>query len=71
MQWYGMTYGSILAGLRTATLDCDPVPLVLQALRSDQTLDASSLRVRLGTLLLRLDFTADDELADLKPAELR
>jgi hypothetical protein len=41
------------------------VALVLQALGSDETLDARSLGVRLGALLLGLHLTADDELADL------
>lgn len=39
--------------------------LVLETLGSDQALDARSLGVGLGTLLLGLDLTADDELADL------
>ena len=59
------TYGSVLGSLRAAALECDPVALVLQALGSNQTLDARSLGVGLGTLLLGLDLTADDELADL------
>lgn len=39
--------------------------LVLETLRSNQTLDLGGLGVGLCALLLRLDFTADDELADL------
>lgn len=39
--------------------------LVLEALGSNQALDARSLGVGLGTLLLGLDLTTDDELADL------
>ncbi|KAH9821386.1 hypothetical protein Tdes44962_MAKER04983 [Teratosphaeria destructans] len=60
------TYGGILAGLRPAALECDPVALVLKTLRGDKTLDARSLGVRLRTLLLGLDFAADDEFADLE-----
>jgi hypothetical protein len=43
------------------------VTLVLETLRSDETLDARSLGVWLGALLalLGLDLTADDELANL------
>jgi hypothetical protein len=41
------------------------VALVLETLRSNQTLDLRSLGVRLLALALGLDFTADDELADL------
>ena len=63
-----MTYGSILGSLCTAALECDAVALVLETLRSDQTLDARSLGVWLGTLLalLWLDLTTDDELANLQ-----
>ena len=61
------TYGSILGGFRPAALECDPVALVLETLRSDETLDAWSLGVWLRVLLalLGLDLTANDELADL------
>jgi hypothetical protein len=38
---------------------------VLETLGGDQTLDARSLGVGLGTLLLGLDLTTDDELTDL------
>jgi hypothetical protein len=61
-----VTYGSILAGLRAAALEGDPVALVLETLRSDETLDARSLGVRLGALLLGLDLATDDEFADLE-----
>lgn len=60
------TYGSILGSLRAAALECDPVALVLETLRSDQTLDLGGLGVGLCALLLGLDLTADDELADLQ-----
>ena len=39
--------------------------LVLKTLRSDEALDAGSFGVRLLALALRLDFTTDDEFADL------
>jgi hypothetical protein len=60
------TYGSILGGFRPTALECDPVTLVLETLRSNQTLDAWSLGVWLGALLLGLDLTSDDELANLE-----
>lgn len=60
------THGSITAGFRTTTLESDAVALVLQALRSDEALDARGLGVRFGTLLLGLDFTTNDEFADLR-----
>ena len=40
--------------------------LVLETLWSDETLDARSLGVWLGALLLRLDLTTNDELANLQ-----
>jgi hypothetical protein len=39
--------------------------LVLETLRSDQTLDLGGLGVRLRALLLGLDLAADNELANL------
>jgi len=48
------------------TLQCDPVALVLEALGRDQALDARGLGVRLRALLLGLDLTTDDELANLQ-----
>lgn len=39
--------------------------LVLETLGSDKSLDLGGLGVRLLTLTLRLDFTANDVLADL------
>jgi hypothetical protein len=59
------TYGSILGSLSTAALECDPVALVLQTLRSNQTLDFGSLGVGLLAFTLGLNLTTDDELADL------
>jgi hypothetical protein len=61
-----MTYGCILAGFCTTTLECNPVTLVLEALRGDETLDAWGLGVWLLALALWLHFTTDDILADLK-----
>ena len=46
-------------------LECDPVALVLQTLGSDEALDTGSLGVWLLALALWLDFTTDNELADL------
>lgn len=62
-----MTYGGILGCFCAAALECDAVALVLEALWSDQTLDAWGLGVWLRALLalLWLNLTADDELADL------
>lgn len=65
----GNTHGSILGLLSLATLECDAMTLVLETLRSDETLDARSLGVCLGgllaLLLLGLNLAANDELADL------
>ena len=47
-------------------LECDPVTLVLETLRGDQTLDLRSLGVWLLALALGLDFTTNDELANLQ-----
>lgn len=59
------TYSSILTSLSTTTLERDAVALVLQALRSDETLDAGGFGVGLRAFFLGLDFAADDEFADL------
>jgi hypothetical protein len=48
-------------------LECDPVTLVLETLRGDQTLDLRSLGVYFLALALGLDFTTNDELANLQP----
>lgn len=40
--------------------------LVLETLRGDETLDAGGFGVRLLLFVLGLDFTADDESADLR-----
>ena len=64
----GETYGGVLGGFRAATLECDAVALVLQALGGDQALDLGSLGVGLCALLLGGNLAADDELADLNYA---
>ncbi len=68
----GWTYSLILDLLGLAALQRDPVALMLEALGRDQSLDLGSLRVRLLTIALGLDLTADNILSDLlsqnKPA---
>jgi len=61
----GILVSSILGSLRVATLECDTVTLVLETLRSNQTLDLGSLGVWLLALALWLNFTTDNELADI------
>jgi len=61
----GVLVGSILGSLCAAALECDAVTLVLQALRSNQTLDLRSLGVGLLALTLGLDLTANNEFADI------
>lgn len=53
-----------LAGLDTALLDCQTMPLALQHNRSDQTLDLGCLGTGLLAILLR-EWALDDELADI------
>jgi len=60
------TYRSILGLLRLTTLECDPVPLVLETLGCDQTLDPRRFGVRLCALLLGLDLATNDKLANLQ-----
>jgi hypothetical protein len=62
---FSCTYSSILGSLSMAALECNTVALMLKTLGSDQTLDLGGLCVRLLALALGLDFTANDELADL------
>lgn len=57
--------GSILGSFRAAALECDPVALVLETLRSDQTLDLGGLGVGLCALLLGGNLTTDDKLANI------
>jgi len=61
----GVLGGGVLGGLGVAALEGHAVSLVLETLGSNETLDARSLGVGLGTLLLGLDLTANDELADI------
>lgn len=61
-----VTYGSILGLLRVAALESQTVALVLEALGGDEALDLGGLGVWLLALALGLDFTTDDELADLE-----
>ena len=60
------TYGGVLAGLCSAALEGETVALVLETLRSDETLDARSLGVWLRALLLGLHLTTDDEFTNLE-----
>ena len=64
-EWEIGTYGSLFAGFALATLQRQSVTLMLETLRSDETLNARSLGVWLVAFTLGLDFTADDEFADL------
>jgi hypothetical protein len=65
------TYGSILGLLGVSALECEAMTLVLEALRSDETLDLGGLGVWLLSLTLGLNLTTDNELADLNRAALR
>lgn len=55
----------VLLLLDVQLLHAPVVTLALQALGSNKTLDLGSLGVRLGTLLLRLDGTANHVLAHI------
>ncbi len=66
-----VTYSLILHLLSLAALERNAVALVLQALRSNQTLDTRSLGVWLLALALGLDLTTDNVLADLLPGKYR
>jgi len=57
--------GSILGGLSSTTLERDPMTFVLKTLGSNETLDLGSLGVWLLSLTLWLNFTTDDELANI------
>lgn len=52
---------SILGGFRASSLECNSVPLMLQALRGDESLDLRRLGVGLCTFLLGDDLTSDNE----------
>jgi len=55
----------ILGSLCVTALQCDTVTLVLETLGGDETLNLGSLGVWLLAFALGLDFTSDDELADI------
>lgn len=57
--------GSILGLLGVAALQCNAVTLMLETLRSNETLDLGSLGVWLLALTLWLNLTTDNELADI------
>lgn len=59
-------YRCILGRFRLPTLESHAVTLVLETLRGDEALDAGGFGVRLLLFVLGLDFTADDESADLR-----
>ena len=64
MSDWGVLRG-VTGSLSTAALDGNALALALEALGGNQALDLGGLGVGLGALLLGLDLTADDELADL------
>ena len=55
--------GSILGSLCSPSLQRDAVTLVLDALWGDEALDLWCFGVWLGSLLLRDNFSSDDEFA--------
>ena len=59
------TYGLVLDLLGLAPLEGSAVALVLETLRSDQTLDLGGLGVGLLALTLGLNLATDNVLADL------
>ena len=59
------THSLILDLLGLAALQRDSVTLVLETLRSDESLDLGSLGVRLLALALGLDLASNDVLSDL------
>ena len=61
----GRTYRSVLGGFGLAALECHSVALVLETLRGDKTLDAGGLCIGFFAFGFGLNFTADDEFADL------
>ena len=54
---------SILGGLRSSSLECKSVSLVLNALWCDESLDFGCFGVWFGAFFLGGDFSTDDELA--------
>jgi len=61
----GVLVSSILGLLGVAALECDTVALVLETLRSNETLDLGGLGVWLLTLTLWLNLTTNNELANI------
>lgn len=59
------TYSSILDTLDLSTLECNTVTLVLETLGSDETLDLGGFGVWFLAFGFGLNFTADNEFADL------
>jgi len=60
-----LTYSLILDLLGLSSLQRNAVALVLETLRSDQSLDLGGLGVRLLALALRLNLASNNILADL------
>ena len=56
----------ILRSLCSSTLECDSVSLVLETLRSDESLDLGSFGVWLLAFTFRLNLSSNDELADVQ-----
>lgn len=67
----GSTYRLVLDLLGLPSLERDAVTLVLETLGSDQSLDLGGLGVRLLALLLGLDLSSNDVLADLYSRKTR
>ncbi len=59
------TYSSILSSLSITALERNAVTLMLQALRSDKTLNLRCLSIRFLSLTLGLNFTTYNKFADL------
>ena len=61
----GEAYGSILDTLTLATLKSNTTTLMLETLRSNETLDFGGFGVWFFAFTFRLDFAANDEFANL------
>jgi len=66
MQMEEETYSSVFSGLSPSPLESNPVALVLETLRSNQSLDLGSLGERFLALNLGLNIAADNVLANLQ-----
>ena len=62
-----VTYRSILGSFRTTTLESHMMTLMLETLRSNETLDTRSLGIWFLAFALRRNLTTNDEAADLSP----